>query len=237
MKTYLVIAILSLLPIFSVACSCIYAGDFCTILPLAIERGSLVVQGSPVKTIGHGMEFKIDAVISGSTNQKRITIWGDPGYLCRTYVTGFDQKDQLLLILDPITQDRTENVTGKTERKGDYSLSGCGEFFVYLNGKYKAELDCYEPTDGKPTLISAFPNPAMDYFNLATPSDLAIENIIQINVYQANGQLIYKKGQLNVQHKEQENEIKIMTQGWTKGIYFIEVQTLQGRWLTKLVVI
>lgn len=237
MKTYLITLILGILPIFSLACSCIYAGDFCSLLPNAIEQGSLVVQGSPVKTIGHGMEFKIDAVISGSTNQKRITIWGDPGYLCRTYVTGFAPKDQLLLILDPITQDRTETVTGETERKGDYSLSGCGEFFVYLNGKYKTELDCYQPVPGKPTLISVFPNPASDYFNLTLASDLSVGSIIRINVFQANGQLVYTKGQLNIQPDEPENEIKIKTKGWSKGLYFVEIQTFQDRWLTKLVVI
>lgn len=223
-----------LAPLFSMACSCINAGDFCTILPRAIDQGSLVVRGSSLRTIGHGMEFKIDEVISGNESKSRITIWGDPGYLCRSYVSGFDRNDDLLMILSPIVQERTESTTGKTERVGDYTLSACGQFFVYLNGKNKTDLSCYTPSKKKPQLISVFPNPTSGYFTINNNNDLETANILQINVFHANGQLLYKRSQLAV--REQEDHIEIVTNDWISGLYFVEIRTTQNRWLAKLVV-
>lgn len=216
------------------ACSCINAGDFCTVLPAAIDQGSLVVRGSSLRTIGHGMEFKIDEVIAGTESKKRITVWGDPGYLCRSYVTGFDRRDDLLMILSPILQERTESTTGETERVGDYTLSVCGQFFVYLNGKNKTDLSCYTPTKKKPELLTAFPNPTADYFSLTIDSNIETRDILQVNVFQANGQLLYRRGQLAI--REQENNIEIVTKDWLPGLYFVEIRTTQNRWLAKVVV-
>lgn len=223
-----------LAPVFSMACSCINAGDFCTILPRAIDQGSLVVRGSSLRTVGHGMEFKIDEVIAGTESKKRIMVWGDPGYLCRSYVTGFDRTDDLLMILSPILQERTESTTGETERVGDYTLSVCGQFFVYQNGKNKTDISCYQPSQKRPKLISVFPNPTADFFSISPNSDLEIADILQINVFHANGQLLYKRSQLAV--REQEDHIEIVTKDWISGLYFVEIRTTQNRWMAKLVV-
>ena len=234
MKSYLILFSICFLPAYSLACSCINAGEFCTILPNAIAEGKLVVSGSPLRTIGHGMEFEIDELVSGTERKKRIIVWGDPGYLCRTYVTGFKREDRLLLILDPITRERTETTTGETEQVGDYSLSVCGQFFVYLNGKNQTKVDYYRSTNGKPSLISAFPNPTANAFSLINP-DIKIEEITHINVYSANGQLLYNKGQFAI--RPTDNGIEIETADWANNLYFVEIRTLQKKWLAKVAVV
>ena len=235
MKSYLIIILTFFLsPSFIFACSCINAGDFCTILPNAIEQGLPVVQGSPVRTIGHGMEFEITEVVSGTENRKRIIVWGAPGYLCRNYVTGFQRRDQLFMILDPISRERTEMTTGETEREGDYSLSVCGQFFVYLNGPNKTDIECFTPSKSKPSLIKVSPNPANGFFSLMATTELEIEDIIQVNVFQANGQLLYQRGQLAIQ--KNDDSIEIETATWVNGLYFVEIRSLQNRWLAKVLV-
>ena len=234
MRFYPLIFCLLIAPTFSLACSCANAGDFCTILPNAIESGNLVVQGSPVRTIGHGIEFEIAEVVSGTETRKRIMIWGDPGYLCRIYVTGFERRDQLLMILSPIQRERTETTTGETERVGDYSISICGEFFIYLNGPNKKEIDCFTPTKGKPSLISVAPNPTQHSFFLIT-QDLEVDNIVEIKVSNANGQLLFKKSQLAI--RPTADNIEIETTTWVNGLYFVEIRTLTDRWLAKVVVV
>lgn len=234
MKSYLILFSFFLAPIYSLACSCINGGDFCTLLPKAKEVGQLVVSGNPVRTIGHGMEFEITEVVSGTERKKRIMVWGDPGYLCRAYVTGFQREDQLLLILDKISQERTETTTGETEHVGDYELSVCGQYFVYLNGKYKTELDCYQPSTGKPTLVAVFPNPTQQSFSLIDP-DIKLEEIIQVNVYLPNGQLRYSMSQMTIQALE--NGIEVHVEDWQNNLYFVQIRTLQDKWLAKVLVV
>ena len=171
MKSSLTLLFLLVTSICSFACSCFDAGDFCTILPNAIEQNTLVVAGAPVRIIGHGMEFKISKVISGTESRSKITIWGDPGYLCRVYVTGFKQEDRLLMILNPVRQDRLEESTGNTERVGDYFISACGEFLVRLNGNNASNLDCINLEDEVPAPILVFPNPTSSSFRLAAADD------------------------------------------------------------------
>ncbi|MEM6376805.1 MAG: T9SS type A sorting domain-containing protein [Bacteroidota bacterium] len=234
MKRLIFLFTLFLTPNLSIACSCAGPNDFCVILPNAIEAGSLVVRGYPVRTIGHGMEFKIEELVAGTENRSQIIVWGDPGYLCRTYVTGFTQEDELLMILAPINRERKENVTGETERVGDYELSVCGQFFVYLNGANRTDVDCYKPFRGKPNRISVFPNPSSDYFSLVTTGSIEPSDLIQINVFNSNGQLIYRRGQLAIRQKE--NNVEILTNNWIDGLYLVEIRTPQNRWIAKVVV-
>ena len=227
--------ILSILfPFYSLACSCVGLGSFCDILPGAVEVGSLVVQGSPIRIMGHGMEFEIKEVVSGQEGRRRITVWGDPGYLCRTYVTGFDRKDELLLILDPILQDRLENSTGETERAGDYSLSGCGEFFVYLNGRNKTKQNCFSLRKGKPSLLEVFPNPTSSSFQLYTYSGINLENVVEVKAFNASGQFLFQVADAAL--SEEDGSVIITTEGWANSMYFVEIRTTQNRWLAKVVV-
>lgn len=234
MKSYSLLFGFVLIPVLSWACSCINAGDFCTILPRAIEQNQLVVRGNPVRVIGHGMEFEISEVVAGQERNRRIMVWGDPGYLCRVYVTGFERSDDLLMILDPITRERTENTTGETERVGDYALSVCGQYFVYLNGPNKANVNCYQPGNKKPVELSVFPNPTTDFFRL-NHAEISLSDITQVNVYLSNGQLRYGNGQVAV--REQEDGIEIATAGWVNNLYLVEIRTTQGRWLAKVLVL
>lgn len=234
MKSSLTLLFLLVTSICSFACSCFDAGDFCTILPNAIEQNTLVVAGAPVRIIGHGMEFKISKVISGTESRSKITIWGDPGYLCRVYVTGFKQEDRLLMILNPVRQDRLEESTGNTERVGDYFISACGEFLVRLNGNNASNLDCINLEDEVPAPILVFPNPTSSSFRLAA-AGIDINNILQINVYTSNGQLLYNKDQ--VSFRQEDETVEIATTHWGAGMYFIEIWTFQNKWLAKVLVV
>jgi hypothetical protein len=180
------------------------------------------------------MEFEVTEVVAGQESSRRIMVWGDPGYLCRVYVTGFERSDELLMILDPITRKRAESTTGETERVGDYALSVCGQYFVYLNGRNKANVDCYKPGKKKPVALSVFPNPTAGTFRLNNPA-IRFADITEVNVYLPNGQLRYGNGQVAV--REQDEGIEIATTGWVNNLYLVEIRTTQGRWLAKVLVV
>jgi len=231
MKNTILFALLLFFPLkYVFACSCGNAGDFCEIYAYAIANDATILQGQPEKIIGHGMIFKVDKVFSSPDDvPKKITVWGDPGYLCRTYVTGFEKQDKLVLILGAITQERTENVTGFTEKVGDYALSVCGEFFVYLNGENAQKPECVKLSGKKPLPILSFPNPTINAFTM----ELVSSTVEDIRVFSVDGRLLFSKEQLNI--LAAEDSIQIETIHWIAGIYIIEIKTAEQSWVTKII--
>ncbi len=63
--------------------------------------------------------------------------------------------------------------------------------------------------------VDIYPNPASDLINVTA------ENLTKINIYNSIGQLIYSQ-EVNA------NEVKVSTDSWTNGLYYINVETKDG---------
>lgn len=63
--------------------------------------------------------------------------------------------------------------------------------------------------------VDIYPNPASDLINVT------VENLTKINIYNSIGQLIYSQ-EVNA------NEVKVSTDSWVNGLYYINVETKDG---------
>lgn len=63
--------------------------------------------------------------------------------------------------------------------------------------------------------VDIYPNPASDLINVTA------ENLTKINIYNSIGQLIYSQ-EVNA------NEVKVSTDSWANGLYYINVETKDG---------
>lgn len=63
--------------------------------------------------------------------------------------------------------------------------------------------------------VNIYPNPASDLINVTA------ENLTKINIYNSIGQLVYSQ-EVNA------NEVKVSTDSWTNGLYYINVETKDG---------
>lgn len=63
--------------------------------------------------------------------------------------------------------------------------------------------------------VNIYPNPASDLINVTA------ENLTKINIYNSIGQLVYSQD-VNA------NEVKVSTDSWTNGLYYINVETKDG---------
>lgn len=63
--------------------------------------------------------------------------------------------------------------------------------------------------------VNIYPNPASDLINVTA------EKLTKINIYNSIGQLVYSQ-EVNA------NEVKVSTDSWTNGLYYINVETKDG---------
>ncbi|WP_185716112.1 T9SS type A sorting domain-containing protein [Larkinella knui] len=210
------------------ACSCIDAGAFLTVAEKAAWKpGVLMVRAEVRDQEAHGMEVKILAVLNGSEEKSVIRVWGDPGFMCRTYTTGFKKGEKLVLILR-----RIENATYLDEQNGDYELSGCGTFVVReaqnISGritasdkemsktKFFGELDKIIGKN-RPDQARIFPNPVEDLLTISVP-DLP-DSTLSARIITLAGQPLQTR-QLEVGRQHQIDVSTLAT-----GIYIILFRT------------
>jgi len=75
--------------------------------------------------------------------------------------------------------------------------------------------------------INIYPNPASDYINIELLNALTAKDIIDINIYNTTGNLVFQSSSYLQ---------KINTSKWAKGIYTIAVKTIQQTILKKIIV-
>ena len=121
------------------ACTCDYNGNFLEVSEASKLVVLVKVKGFPVldnlfSRTNVAMEVEIIKVYRGNESRRRITVWGDNGSLCRPYVSEFTPGRQYLLAL----QSGSNNSGNTFESDSDYSISGCGEYWLPLqsSGNY-----------------------------------------------------------------------------------------------------
>ncbi len=137
LRTVAVVAFLTLFNFnFAQACDCSSLGDHSATIEQraqwnkdprykAYVKESAVVEVEVLKHHQHGMDVGILQVLVGSESRSQVTVWGDPGHLCRPYTKQFAAGTRWLLFIDKITSDPYTH-----EAVGDYSISGCGTYFL-----------------------------------------------------------------------------------------------------------
>jgi hypothetical protein len=120
----------------SPSCSCGYNGAF-----LTVATGSAFV--AYVKVIKHlsfkdiygektpmSMEVEIIEIYKGEEIRKTVIVWGDPGNLCRPYLSYFKEGAYYLIAFSPAGR-------GSNEKPTDYTISICGAYWLNVDAEKK----------------------------------------------------------------------------------------------------
>ena len=118
-------------------CACLWQGSFAEV------QGStdLVVSGSVVRGKGNSIDLAVDRTLRGAEHAPNIRIWLKTADYCRPEASGFPTGSQWVMALDLIDEEvpggfspHTPNVS--YGRRGDYSLSSCGGYWLSQSGKW-----------------------------------------------------------------------------------------------------
>jgi len=105
---------------------------------------------------------------------------------------------------------------------GIQAYSDANEWYIYMDDINLSELNVVSIDDKVSNNINIYPNPAKDYVII----DLVDES--QVSVYNISGQLVHAF--------EANMQTVVNTKEWTKGIYFINIQSNNGNAQQKLIV-
>ncbi|HEY6435320.1 MAG TPA: hypothetical protein VIY47_01905 [Ignavibacteriaceae bacterium] len=144
-----------LLPIITAtkvwACDCDYGGPFLKMAPrtqfVALVK---VIKYLTFKDIyGHktpmSMEVEIIDTYKGLEERKIITVWGDPGHLCRPYLSTFKEGEYYVIAFFP----GHPNSGHENEKVTDYSVSNCGAFWLTVDYEKQTALGDIDSEDRK----------------------------------------------------------------------------------------
>lgn len=124
------------------ACTCgAVANPFFKVAPKSV----LVIRGKILRHTGSGevkteMDVEVFETLAGKTDKSVISISGDPGNLCRPYVSGFPVATEWVLALQPA--NKSDSGLMREPDRGDYAISSCGAYWLKVkDGKAIGNLD------------------------------------------------------------------------------------------------
>ena len=79
------------------------------------------------------MEVEIIDVYKGKETRKTVIIWGDNGFLCRPYLSHFEQGEYYVIAFYKGSDGSKTEFAHKKERPTDYSISNCGEYWLKVD--------------------------------------------------------------------------------------------------------
>lgn len=85
------------------------------------------------------MEIEIIESLKGKSQNKKIVVWGDNGILCRPYLSTFDEGEYYFLALF----NASDGIWHKEEKKTDYFVSICGEYWMKADINKKKAISSY----------------------------------------------------------------------------------------------
>lgn len=126
MKHCLTLSFFILISIKSISCVCHgYNNIFCESVDTA--KVDLIAFGKITQIVDYGIKLQIINSFYGTENEDTITVWGDPGLLCRTYLGNHVEGEYLILAINEIgSQGRYDT----NEKPGHYDINGCGTFIL-----------------------------------------------------------------------------------------------------------
>lgn len=136
------------------ACDCDSQGHFLTVAPksklVALVKVNLYLTHKNIynKPTPMSMEVEIIQVYHGQESRKTVAVWGDNGALCRPYLNTFNV-DSYYIIAFEQGSDITEINANKEEKKTDYSISNCGDYWLTADMEKKIAIGAVSENQGK----------------------------------------------------------------------------------------
>ena len=96
------------------------------------------------------MEVEIIDTYRGTENRKKVIVWGDPGHLCRPYLSQF-KKGQFYVIA---FNEGSPNRGHDEEMASDYSISNCGGFWLFADNKKRTAFGDIDSKDRRSQTIT-----------------------------------------------------------------------------------
>ena len=117
------------------ACNCLWQGPFADVY----TDSDLLAQVRVISQQGNSADMQIETRIAGKEYQPQIRVWGDTGELCRPEISDFPVGSQWIVALERIDKVPDDGFNPfkpniSFGRKGDYSLSSCGVYWLPIKG-------------------------------------------------------------------------------------------------------
>ena len=239
--------IICLFSISTFACSCWGPDTFCDYASQESDWAPLlVVKGTKIRTVEHGMDFQITEVYKGIETKKEIRIWGDLGWLCRYYASKFADGEEYYFALLKLVED-TENPWSQTnpvsplENEGEYVISFCGKSYWHksdedTHGEFEVDLiNCLSGLSTSSTRninttkdedfcdiekTALFPNPAAYKTYIQLSEDKALTKG-SARIFDDCGKLVYQWNDIRQFYSFGQLSFKISS--LPPGLYFLDV--------------
>lgn len=133
------------------ACDCDYGGPFLKMAPhtqlisLIKVTKYLTFKDIYGDKTPMSMEVEIIETYKGNESRKTITVWGDPGHLCRPYLSTFKEGQYYVIAFYPGFPNHGQD----NEKATDYSISNCGAFWLTADINKKIVLGDINSKDRK----------------------------------------------------------------------------------------
>lgn len=139
------------------ACECVSKGPFLTVAPTAdfvalvkVTR-YLTFKDIYKEKMPMSMEVQVVSIYKGKETRKKVVVWGDNGILCRPYLSKFKLGNYYVIAF----HHGADGLNGRgheTEKKTDYSISVCGDYWLEADRKTQTAKGAVTPTQNQITL-------------------------------------------------------------------------------------
>ena len=248
MRTTLLFFIFLVSSTYSKACNCFGHDSYCETISSSEEYlyQGFHVKGVKIKEVEHGMDFLVLEAYDKEFSEDVIRIWGDLGWLCRHYVSSFEDGDTLILNLLQIGEQPLVDV----EQTGDFAISHCGIHFLYVKNNnvsgpiHSSENETISLEDFEDQLrspywglissleqrvdqnqVKIFPNPFGSMLHIS--STFPIDKVEIINT---TGALVTRKNNI------EDSFFTLQLDEWPSGAYIINLLGIKGESLNKKIV-
>jgi hypothetical protein len=139
LKSILTIILFTIVQTIS-ACDCDSQGTFLKVAPntkfVALVKVTKYLTFKNIYEVKTpmSMEVEIIEIYKGEETRKTIIVWGDIGNLCRPYLSRF-KEDQYYVIAFNRGSDGSKGFVHENEKTTDYSISICGDYWLYVDLK------------------------------------------------------------------------------------------------------
>ena len=79
------------------------------------------------------MEVEIIEIYKGKESRKKVIVWGDNGFLCRPYLSRFDEGKHYIIAFNETSSKPKKSE--EIEKPMEYSISICGEYWLNIDLK------------------------------------------------------------------------------------------------------
>ncbi len=230
--------LVSILPIWSLACDCFGPKSFCEVINLDEEKKLTIIKAKKISESNYNMNVKVLEVLQGEESRSELTIIGDSGADCLVNISIFDNGEELILA---ISKNDGSSI------RGDYFLSHCGLTYVRckdLINPFTGEVEDISAclgticncSENNPTSFSIYPNPSDGILRISM-DESEITHTTKLKIYSITGQLIQAYSATDLVFSD--NILELNISNLPAGIYLIEHDigiNCQGSRLSKVII-